>query len=198
MTKRERNEKTRIVFTTEWQSVPLNLDRNTFILVDEASKSPMFHAFTPIARELLREKTLDLYGLRLRGLTVIGDIQQAITLEPEYSSLKGRELLLLPYIEHSIQSVCRSGIVENCEEYILMLQETLRLPRFSEDPISQGYYRGLLKAVHTLGDKLDRSMLSLCTECIDEAYNAINKSLGSYLTPKLNRVLLEYVKHLRI
>jgi len=74
MTKREGKENICMVFTTEWQSVPLSLDRDTFILVDEASKSPMFHAFIPIARELLRSIDTDSHALRLRGLSVIGDV----------------------------------------------------------------------------------------------------------------------------
>jgi len=190
MTKREGKENIRMVFTTEWQSVPISLDRDTFILVDEASKSPMFHAFIPIARKLLQSCNMHSHELRLYGLSVIGDVQQAISLEPEYSSLKGRELLLLPYIERIIDSACKSGIIRNCDAYKLMLQETLRLPKFSEDPISYGYYEGRLKAIYTLGQKIDTNIISAIVECLNTTY----KKISEFLDQKLDRILSEYVE----
>jgi hypothetical protein len=192
MTRREGKESIHIVFTTEWQSTPISLNRDTFILVDEASKSPMFHAFTPIARELLRSSATHFHELRLYGLSVIGDVQQAISLEPEYSSLRGRELLLLPYIERIIDNACKSGIVRNCDEYKLMLQETLRLPKLSEDPISYGYYEGQLKAIYTLGQKIGVDIISAIIECLNIAHRRIKSS--GFLDQRLNRILSEYVE----
>jgi hypothetical protein len=192
MTRREGKESIHIVFTTEWQSTPISLNRDTFILVDEASKSPMFHAFTPIARELLRSSATHFHELRLYGLSVIGDVQQAISLEPEYSSLRGRELLLLPYIERIIDNACKSGIVRNCDEYKLMLQETLRLPKLSEDPISYGYYESQLKAIYTLGQKIGVDIISAIIECLNIAHRRIKSS--GFLDQRLNRILSEYVE----
>jgi hypothetical protein len=195
MTKREGKEKVRIVFTTEWQSATVGLERETFILVDEASKSPMFHAFTPISREMLRGKTIDTHRLHLRGLTVIGDAQQAVNLEPEYRSLMGRELLLLRYIEDIIRNACKTGVIKNCEDYLLILRETLRLPCPSETPISYGYYDGLLRAVYTLKDKINIDVLSLINECLDEAYKAMSP-LRRYLG-RITNVVTEYVEKIK-
>jgi len=195
MTKREEKRKTRIVFTTEWQSVPISLERGTFILVDEASKSPMFHAFTPIARELLRNRVINVYNLH--GLTVIGDVQQAISLEPEYSSLRGRELLLLRYVEKYISLACRFGIIRNCEEYILMLKETLRIPKESEVPISHGYYNGLLASKQLLSDKVGSDALTLIAKCLDDAYKNTAEKLSRYLGSIITRVLSDYVESFR-
>jgi DNA polymerase III delta prime subunit len=195
MTRREGKGKVRIVFTTEWQSATVGLERETFILVDEASKSPMFHAFTPVAREMLRGKTIDVHRLRLCGLTVIGDAQQAVSLEPEYRSSKGRELLLLPYIEDIVHNACKTGIMKDCEDYLLLLKETLRLPWPSETPISYGYYDGLLRAIYTLKDKINIGILSLINECLDEAYKTISP-LKEYLG-RVADVVTEYVERIK-
>ncbi|ADI31343.1 hypothetical protein [Staphylothermus hellenicus] len=126
----------RFVFATEYQRISPKLvekpDEIRFI-VDEASKTPFFRVFLPIARSIIRNPE-EAYP---KSMIVLGDPQQAISISTEFKTF--RIPLLMDYIKRILER-------RNLEEYYKFLDTTFRLPGPTETPISRGFYEGKLKA----------------------------------------------------
>jgi len=137
----------KMVFATEFQRVFVRLGERAgepvrmHVVADEASKTPFFRVFLPIAEEIV--KNPESYPL---SLTVLGDPQQAITV-PE--AMKAYRIpLLMRHVERILED---KGMKEECFH---MLDTTFRLPGPSEVPISHGYYKGALHALYRAGERL--------------------------------------------
>jgi hypothetical protein len=155
------NSKTKIVLTTDYQSLSILGEdkRELHIMVDEASKSPLHTPFIPLANYLLERGELS------GSFNVIGDPNQAIGLGEEYSNR--RDLLLLPrltagllYKEAGVE-IDYSNTAELIElanyylqGYFSMLKTTYRMPHPAEQPVSIGYYAGYLRAKDKAEERL--------------------------------------------
>ena len=125
----------RIVFATEYQRVSGRFtDRpgRIHLVVDEASKSPYYRAFISIADHIMR------YSDYPASLVVLGDPEQAITV-PE--AFRAQRVSLL--MNKVMQLVHQYGLER---DNFVMLDTTYRLPEPSEQPISHGFYNGMLRA----------------------------------------------------
>ena len=150
------------IFATEWQDIvsrsrliqvathlPSRFDIGLF--VDEASRSPAYRPFMTIARLLAGyvgyrsggsipqslQKLLS--KVDVYGLSVIGDDMQAISVDELY---KIRRNLLVLLTVHEVLG-CRGWRGRQCS----MLDKTKRLPKPTDDPISRGFYDGILDSV---------------------------------------------------
>ncbi|MCE4610568.1 MAG: AAA domain-containing protein [Desulfurococcales archaeon] len=132
----------KLVFTTEFQRVSGRFrdkpDR-VHLIVDEASKSPYFRAFLPMADYIMR------YEGYPGSLVALGDPEQAIAVPEEFR----RDVPLL--MNKVIKLLDKGGLKDS--NYVF-LDTTYRLPNPSEEPISKGFYDGKLRAFYTSSYKL--------------------------------------------
>lgn len=140
-------DEVRFVFTTEFQRISyrlsdVNLDR-IHIVVDEASKSPYFRVFLPLADMLVRHP--EQYP---SSMLVLGDPQQAITVSEEFREYN------IPLLMEYVKRVLRRNNLFG--ERWVMLDTSFRLPRPSEEPISEGYYDGMLNAYYSASERLSK------------------------------------------
>ena len=128
------DENVRLVFATEFQR-PYIEDkkgkRPIKVIVDESSKSPYFRALIPMVRRIAANQYRDFP----EALVALGDPQQAISIT-EY----GRDILLMNVVRRKLRE-------HGLEGRYKLLDVTFRLPAPSHEPISAGYYYGLLKAM---------------------------------------------------
>jgi hypothetical protein len=128
------DENVRLVFSTEFQR-PYIEDkggkRPIKVIVDESSKSPYFRALIPMVRRIAASQYKDFP----EALVALGDPQQAISIT-EY----GRDILLMNVVKRKLKE-------HKLEDRYKLLDVTFRLPEPSHEPISAGYYGGLLKAL---------------------------------------------------
>ncbi len=132
----------RLVFATEFQRVSGRFAEEpgrVHLIVDEASKSPYFRAFIPMADAVMRFKGY------LSSLVALGDPEQAIAVPREF---RGTVPLLMEKIMGLLR---RHGLEEDNYE---LLRVTYRLPKPSEEPISHGFYDGKLQAHYTASRRL--------------------------------------------
>jgi hypothetical protein len=129
------------IFTTEWQQISLQTpsERNIKILVDEASRSPLHRPFITLAREIAK-RMAKRERVNIPLLSVIGDPEQAISLEDEYKVRKEHFLVM----NAAVKLLRSLGLEDEAFEF---LEYTKRLPHPSEEPISEGYYDGKLKSL---------------------------------------------------
>ncbi len=131
----------RLVFATEFQRVSGRFAEEpgrVHLIVDEASKSPYFRAFIPMADAVMRFKDYP------SSLVALGDPEQAIAVP--------KELRRIPLLMEKIMGLLRDNGLER-ENYEL-LRVTYRLPKPSEEPISRGFYRSRLQAYYTASRRL--------------------------------------------
>lgn len=145
------DENARIVITTQYQRVYSN--RVYHLLIDEASKTLLHQPFIPITSRL-RGREDDI----LVSLSVIGDPKQAIALDQNYRSERGRRFLIMENFIHGL--LTENGIkytqddditqlaLRHLKDNFSFLDITKRLPKPSETPISHGYYNGLLRGYY--------------------------------------------------
>lgn len=128
----------RIIFATEFQRISTRLSSvkpgRIHIVADEASKSPFFRIFLPLAEKIAREPE-EYYPY---SLLVLGDPNQAITVPEEYREMR------VPLLMGLVKSILREK--NWLDDYWIMLDTTFRLPSPSENPISYGFYDGRLIA----------------------------------------------------
>jgi len=159
-------DEVRLVFATEFQRVTARVQGKMggsvrmHVVADEASKTPFFRVFLPIAEEVV--KNPESYPL---SLTVLGDPQQAITV-PE--AMKAYRIpLLMRHVERILEE---HGMME---ERFQMLDMTFRLPGPSEVPISYGYYDQKLHALYRAEERL-----RLLEEAFVDNRSAVERSLS--------------------
>ncbi len=132
----------KLVFTTEFQRVSGKFRESpekVHLIVDEASKSPYFRAFLPVADYIMR------YSGYPASLIALGDPEQAIAVPEE---LRKDVPLLMKKVIRLLKEGGLSG-----SNYVF-LNITYRLPKPSEEPISRGFYDGMLKARFTSIERL--------------------------------------------
>jgi len=140
-------DRVKLVFATEFQRIFAKLRERIdepvqmHVVADEASKTPFFRVFLPIAEKVVRDPRS--YPI---SLTVLGDPQQAITVPEAMKAY--RVPLLMKHVEKVLEE---HGMRDEC---FLMLDTTFRLPGPSEVPISHGYYGGALHALYRAGERL--------------------------------------------
>jgi len=135
------DENVRLVFSTEFQRPYIEGGKRPVkVIVDESSKSPYFRALIPMVRRIAASQYRDFP----EALVALGDPQQAISIT-EY----GRDILLMNVVKRKLR--------ERGLEYLYkLLDVTFRLPEPSHEPISAGYYGGLLKALEDGSRRLSR------------------------------------------
>ena len=183
------DEDTEFIATTDYQ---LPRSRGSgfkyIMLVDEASKSPVYKFLTPVSLELVRAAKLG-YKVSIESLIVVGDPMQAISIEELYR--KKVDYLLMERLLRSIlndlgidpdnleeSNMCRSVYREIINEETLsklenfqMLNITYRLPSPSHEIISRGFYGGLLRAHYSTRDRvsLNDDTLARFHDCISNS-----------------------------
>ena len=126
------DENVRLVFSTEFQRPFIEGGKRPIkVIVDESSKSPYFRSLIPMVRRI----TANQYSDFPEALVALGDPQQAISIT-EY----GRDILLMNVVRRKLRE-------HGLEDRYKLLDVTFRLPEPSHEPISAGYYGGLLKAL---------------------------------------------------
>lgn len=136
----------RIIFATEFQRVSSRLEvepKRIHIVADEASKSPYFRVFLPLAEKIAKNPE-EYYPYTL---LVLGDPQQAITVPEEFT------IMDVPLLMKLTERVLKENDLK--KDCWVMLDTTFRLPRPSEDPISHGFYRGKLHVHYTSRERLE-------------------------------------------
>ena len=147
------DDEVRIILSTEYQRSYVESEevRDIVVIVDEASKSPIARPFITLARSIINGNA------RVQSLTVIGDPQQAISKD---AGMTTTELLFTFMVK---QGLLRDGILNQGQKNIdaddilakarsakpkwfTFLDETYRMPKYSEEPCSLGYYGGELKS----------------------------------------------------
>lgn len=157
----------RFVFATEYQRITPKLvekpDEIRFI-VDEASKTPFFRVFLPIARSIIRnpEETYP------KSMIVLGDPQQAISIAAEFKTFR------IPLLMNYIKSVLER---HNLEEYYKFLDTTFRLPGPTETPISRGFYEGKLKAKEHFKVRYNKLLAGGLEDVLDKSKTKMGKIL---------------------
>ncbi|RLI79708.1 hypothetical protein DRP04_08890 [Archaeoglobales archaeon] len=154
----------RIVFATEFQRISSRLGEfipeKTHIVADEASKSPYFRVFLPLAERIARNPD-DFYPY---SLLVLGDPQQAITVPEEFKEMN------VPLLMKLVDRILTANDMK--DDCWIMLDTTFRLPRPSEDPISYGFYNGKLTAQYSA-----RQRMSLIIDSVLDNFDNILRSL---------------------
>jgi len=126
------DENVRLVFSTEFQRPYIEGGKRPIkVIVDESSKSPYFRALIPMVRRIAASQYIDFP----EALVALGDPQQAISIT-EY----GRDILLMNVVKRKLRE-------RGLDDRYKLLDVTFRLPEPSHEPISAGYYGGLLKAL---------------------------------------------------
>jgi len=160
------------VFTTEWQQITIEVPNATIkLLVDEASRSPLHRPFITMAKTILT-KALRNEQFYIASFCVVGDPEQAIALEPEYSD---RGYLIMNAVKRFLEEQRLT------DRAFAFLEYTKRLPRPTEEPISKAFYDGRLKS-----RKEAREALSVFS------YEDVRKACERILAANPSR----YVKHL--
>lgn len=183
------NDDVEFIITTEFQNIYSNKSGYDYvIIVDEASKSPIYRFLTPTSLELIRSVKLG-YKVAIDSLSVVGDPMQAISLEEIYRKI--RDYLLMERLLRSILSdagvdptmLRKHDACESIYTYILneeaqsklqnfqMLDITYRLPSPSHEIISKGFYGGLLRSYYSVRDRLsfDDNLLSQLPDCLGDS-----------------------------
>lgn len=151
----------KLVITTEYQRIFATRERVTsyHLMIDEASKSPLHAPFIALADSLLTYR-----GEALASINVIGDPQQAITLNEEYRGQRGRNFLIMNAFLRGLlddgtrQQVDKKELTllqasrDTLQKYFSFLDTSRRMPHPSEVPISKGYYDGMLKSKFNASD----------------------------------------------
>ena len=153
----------RIVFTTEFQRFSNRLEvkpERIHIVADEASKSPYFRVFLPLAEKIARNPE-DYYPY---SLLVLGDPQQAITVPEEFKDMN------VPLLMKLTERILKAHDLK--KECWVMLDTTFRMPRPSENPISHGFYGGKLHAYYT-----SRERMTMIRDAILDNINRIIRML---------------------
>jgi len=135
----------RIVFATEFQRISNKLEvrpEKIHIVADEASKSPYFRVFLPLAEKIARNPE-EYYPY---SLLVLGDPQQAITVPEEFKDMN------VPLLMKLTEKILREHNLK--KDHWVMLDTTFRMPRPSENPISHGFYSGRLHAYYTSRERM--------------------------------------------
>lgn len=162
----EVNKETRIVITTEYQRVSGRWHANFHFLIDEASRSLLHQPFITSSRNFIErlERGETMFG----SVNVIGDPMQAIVLGEEYkrSPRLRRERLVIEAFVSNLLKAKGVEVSDDPNEMMLLankylrgetfefLDTTYRIPSPSEEPISQGYYGGLLRARYSAHERL--------------------------------------------
>jgi len=187
-------ENTKVILTTAYQIPYLQkLDQvdRIHIMIDEASKSPLHVPFIPLSQEFL--EYLKEKKERTSSLNILGDPMQAIGID----ELKGRRDLLLflkvckgllnkPNLENkNILDILTEARKDLEKKYLVALDLTFRMPSPSEEPISYGFYDGILRAANSAESRLrglwDKKRAQELTS-MDETFKRVVKSLESSLT----------------
>lgn len=183
----------KLVITTEYQRVFASRERisSYHLLIDEASKSPLHSPFIALADSLLTYR-----GEALASINVIGDPQQAITLNEEYRGPRGRNFLIMNAFLRGLlddgikQQVDRKELTllqasrDTLQKYFSFLDTSYRMPHPSEVPISKGYYDGMLKSKFTAGEV----MKELWDSNMAAKVKSVNKDM-EFVTSKLEEGL---------
>jgi hypothetical protein len=139
------------IFTTDYQRVSSRMRKSGYKFIpfiDEASKMPFYLPFNPISDAELRALAQGSAGI-MHGLVIVGDDRQAVAVGPEYQGY-GRFLLALPKVEEILRSL-------NSRQF-MTLNRTFRLPRPTQQPISDGFYSDIgiqLKAAEDAKKRLE-------------------------------------------
>jgi AAA domain len=148
----------KLVITTEYQRV-FTTTATFHLMIDEASKSPLHAPFIALAEDLLSNR-----GNALASISVIGDPQQAITLNEEYRSPRGKNFLIMNAFLRGLLDDSMKKQVDKKEvsllqasrdtlgKYFSFLETSRRMPHPTEVPISKGYYDGMLKSKFTAAE----------------------------------------------
>ena len=176
-------DEVRVVFTTEFQRVAGRIPKGKFdrihIIADEASKTPYFRVFLPLADRLARHP--EEYP---ESMLVLGDPQQAITVPEEFKELR------VPLLMNHVKGVLRRyGLID---ERWRMLTLSFRLPSPSHEPISHGFYEGQLNALYTASERMQ-----IMRDIVQDELNNIIQELrnrGLLLDSAMERELISAVE----
>ena len=127
------DKNTKFVFSTDYQLVHV-YGRDLIIFVDEASKHPFYSAFNPVSAEWLRSISEGKEEV-IKGLTIVGDEFQAISLSPEYRGF-GKGLLALPMLWDILEKTGKKSYTT--------LDVTFRLPPPLDVVLTEGFYKSCL------------------------------------------------------
>jgi DNA polymerase III delta prime subunit len=154
----------RLIFSTEYQRISNRLGemkpKKIHIVADEASKSPFFRLFLPLAERIAKNPE-EYYPY---SLLVLGDPQQAIGVPGEFKSLGVP--LLIRHVERIVQEN------DKLRKNWVLLDTTFRLPTPSERPISMGYYDGRVKGLHSASERM-----SLIREVLLDSHSKIVRAM---------------------
>jgi len=148
----------RLVLTTTYQRNYFTQSKDIYMLVDEASKSPLYQPFITMTGDLINV----IGRLRLKSICVIGDPKQAITLGSDYKG-KGKDLLIMNALIKGLLQ--QKGITINNNEDIIKLAKanlptfelldiTYRMPKPTHEAVSQAFYEGLLNAKDDVSNRV--------------------------------------------
>ncbi len=182
----------RLVITTEYQRV-FNVDADFHLMIDEASRSPLHTPFISLAEPLLQKR-----GEALGSISVIGDPQQAITLNEEFRDVRGRNFLIMnAFLRGLLDEDVRKEVDKNeisllkasretLRKYFAFLELSWRMPHPSEVAISRGFYDGMLKSKFNSNDVLqglwDSNVASRLAKMDDEMKFAVGALEGGITT----------------
>jgi len=176
-------DEVRIVFTTEFQRVAGRILEGKFdrihIIADEASKTPYFRIFLPLADRLARHP--EEYP---ESMLVLGDPQQAITVPEEFKEFR------VPLLMNHVKGILKKYNL--LDERWRMLTTSFRLPYPSHEPISHGFYDGQLNALYTASERM-RIMKDIAQDELDKVVHQL-KSGGLSLDNAKERTLINAVE----
>jgi len=178
-------ENVRFIFTTEYQRISRKLVKHpgrVHFVVDEASKTPFYRVFLPLAKSILSNPEI----YYPRSMIVLGDPRQAITVD---ESLRIYHIdLLMEYVEKMLKEY------KLYDDYFVFLDTTFRLPGPTEQPVSWGFYDGKLKAYENFGIRygkfkdLFKAVLGIARNELSKVIDT-SKSLVKTILDKLDEAL---------
>ncbi len=170
----------RFVFATEYQRVSPKImgepDEIRFV-VDEASKTPFFRVFLSIAGKIIRNPG----AYYPKSMIVLGDPQQAITIQEEFRLFNIQ--LLMEYVA----SVLSRRNLD--DKYFKFLDTTFRLPGPTEHPISRGFYEGKLRAYKSFSERYRDLVRGLRVEDILDKARKRLAGIRSMESSRIQRII---------
>lgn len=127
---RKIDKNTKFIFSTDYQIVYTG-GKDLVVFVDEASKHPFYSVFNPVSVEWLRSVAEGKDEV-IKGLTIVGDEFQAVSLSPEYRG-RGKKLLALPLLWKMLE--------ESGKKNYTTLDVTFRLPQPLDYVLTEGFYK---------------------------------------------------------
>ncbi len=176
------NKDVKFVFATEYQRIRSSGNYAYKLLVDEASRTPFYLPFTPVAEQFLRDFDEKKMKGVLESMIIVGDPEQAVAISEEYRLTEKRYLALL-LVSEALEKL---GLYN---ERFTMLQESYRIPRPLHQPISEAFYNGKFTGrdeaqsrLKKLEFRLDSCLNALKSCCSDSDARRICGSLEEAVT----------------